>query len=486
MGGISVTGISDSLMEMQAKKNTLLLQPYQLRQENIESKISAWGKIRSSLQTLLEKSNALKNDAFYAMKMSENKAFSASASSGALAGAHNIRVNQLAQNHTLSLMTEKGIDTPLGNSAATRTLKISQKGENGQIKETVISLTQEETSLAGIAKAINSKNAGVRAEVKSVDNKGTQRLILRAQDSGSAGEMSLSVEGDTTLADIMNYTTPSEAPGDSTDGGEVSEKIKQDLAATDAIIWVDGNKYIRSSNTINDILTGVTLTLKQTSKDNESEALTLSPDESAVQKAVEEFVTAFNDFITQSATLSKFTTANYSNLKADKVALPDATNGPLAGESLLTGLQALLRRDAGSNYGNDDVSSIADLGIKVDAKTGKLELDSTKLKNKIHTNPEEVQRLFLGTEERPGLAGVMSDHIKGYVGSDGKGNIIKDETEKLEKDKKEAKKQLERTEATIEARMRAFQKQYQQMEVAIAKLQSLQGPLSAIQTLSKN
>lgn len=284
MGGISVTGISDSLMEMRAKKNTLLLQPYQLRQKNIESKISAWGKIRSNLQTLLEKSNALKNDAFYAMKMSENKAFSAS--SGAMAGAHNIRVSQLAQNHTLSLMTKKGIDTPLGDSAATRTLKISQKGENGEIKETVISLAQEETSLAGIAKSINGKNAGIRAEVKSVDNEGTQRLILRAPDSGSAGEMSLSVEGDTTLAAIMNYTTPSEVPSDSTDSGEVSEKIKQDLAATDAIIWVDGNKYTRSSNTINDILTGVTLTLKQTSKDDESEALTLSPDESAVQKAV--------------------------------------------------------------------------------------------------------------------------------------------------------------------------------------------------------
>lgn len=477
MEGISFSGISDALMARQAKQNNLLLQPYQRRQKNIESKISAWGKIRSSLQTLLEKSNALKDDAFYAMKISENKAFSAS--SGAIAGTHNILVKQLAQNHTLSFATKKGIDTPLGDSAPTRTLKISQKGENGEVKETVISLEQKETSLAGVAKAINNQNADVRAEVKNMDNNGTQRLVLWAQDSGSAGEMTLSVEGDNTLAEIMNYT-----PGGN-DAASSDEKIKQDLASTDAEVSVDGNTYTRSSNTINDILTGVTLTLKQKSKEDESEALTLSPDESTVQKAVEEFITAFNDFITQSSSLSKFTPASYANLKPDAVVLPDETNGPLAGENLLTGLQALLRRDAGSNYGNDDVAALTDLGIKVDAKTGKLELDSTKLKNKIHTNPLGIQRLFLGTEGESGLAGVMSDHIKGYVGSGGNGNIIKDETEKLEKQKKEIKKQLERTEATIQARMRAYQQQYQRMEVALAQLESLQAPLAAIQSMTK-
>ncbi|MFT4465831.1 MAG: flagellar filament capping protein FliD [Sodalis sp. (in: enterobacteria)] len=379
-----------------------------------------------------------------------------------------------------SFQTKKGIDTPLGDSAATRTLKISQKGENGEVKETLITLAQEETSLAGIAKAINNQKAGVRAEVKNVDNDGTLRLVLRAEKSGSAGEMTLSVEGGDTLNGIMGYNPKQKIASSNSD-----EKMKQDLKATDARVSVDGNEYIRSSNSINDILTGVTLTLKQKSKPDESEALTLSPDESAVQKAVEEFVTAFNDFITQSSSLSKFKPADYSNLKPEDVALPDASNGPLAGESLLSNLKALVRRDAGSNYGDDDIASIADLGIKVDAKTGKLELDSTKLKNIIHTNPEGVQRLFLGTEGESGMASVMTDHIKGYVGSGGNGNIIKDETEKLEKQKKEIEKQLERTQATIDAKMRAYQQQYQRMEVALTQLESLQAPLAAIQSIAK-
>lgn len=161
MEGISISGISDALMEKQTKQFQLLLKPIEIRQKSIESKISAWGKIRSSLQTLMEKSNALKNDAFYAMKISENKAFSATSSSGAMAGTHDIKVNQLAQNHTLSFQTKKGIDTPLGDSAVTRTLKISQKGENGEVKEILIPLSQQETSLAGIAKAINNQKAGV-------------------------------------------------------------------------------------------------------------------------------------------------------------------------------------------------------------------------------------------------------------------------------------------------------------------------------------
>ncbi|AHF75275.1 Flagellar hook-associated protein 2 [Sodalis praecaptivus] len=480
MEGISISGISDALMEKQTKQFQLLLKPIQIRQKSIESKISAWGKIRSSLQTLMEKSNALKNDAFYAMKISENKAFSATASSGAMAGTHDIKVNQLAQNHTLSFQTKKGIDTPLGDNKPTRTLTISQKGENGEMKDTVITLAQEQTSLAGIAKAINNQKAGVHAEVKNVDDDGTLRLVLRAEKSGSAGEMTVSVEGDETLNEIMKYT-----PKQKDDPTHPDEKMKEDLKATDAKVSVDGNEYIRSSNSINDILTGITLTLKQQSKPDESEALTLSPDESAVQKAVEEFVSAFNDFITQSSSLSQFKPADYSNLKPEDVALPDTSNGPLAGESLLSNLKALVRRDAGSNYGDNDIASLADLGIKVDAKTGKLELDSTKLKNIIHTNPEGVQRLFLGTEGESGMASVMADHIKGYVGSGGSGNIIKDETEKLEKQKKDNEKQLKRTQATIDAKLRAYQQQYQRMEVALAQIQSLQAPLAAIQSIAK-
>ncbi|WP_025244128.1 flagellar cap protein FliD N-terminal domain-containing protein [Candidatus Sodalis pierantonius] len=179
MEGISISGIRDALMANQTKQFQLMLRPIQLRQKSIEWKISAWRKIRSSLQTLLEKSNALKNDAFYAMKISENKAFSARASRGAMAGTHDIKVNELAQNHTLSFQTKKGIDTPLGDNKPTRTLTISQKGENGEMKDIVITLAQEETSLAGIAKAINNQKAGVHAEVKNVDNDGTLRLVLR-------------------------------------------------------------------------------------------------------------------------------------------------------------------------------------------------------------------------------------------------------------------------------------------------------------------
>ncbi|KYP96950.1 hypothetical protein BG74_06615 [Sodalis-like endosymbiont of Proechinophthirus fluctus] len=480
MEGISVSGISDALMVKQAKHYQLLLQPIQLQQKSTESKISAWGKIRSSLQALLEKSNTLKDGAFYTMKISENKAFSASG--GTIAGTHNIYVNQLAQNHTLSFQTKKGIDTPLGNSAATRTLKISQKGENGkvEVKGSRITLAQEETSLVGIAKAINNQKAGVRAEVKNMDNDGTLRLVLRAEESGSAGEMTLSVEGDDTLREIMGYN-PKLKIASSNSG----EKMKQDLEATDARVLVDGNEYIRSNNSINDILTGITLTLKQKSKPDESEVLTLSPDENAVQKAVEKFVTAFNEFITHSSSLSKFKPTDYSNLNPEDVSLPDASNGPLASDSLLSNLKALVRRDAANNYGDDNIVSIADLGIKVDVKTGKLEPDSTKLKNIIHTNLEGVQRLFLGTEGEIGMAIGMADHIKGYIGGDGNSNIIKDETENLGKQKKEIEKYLERTQATINAKMRAYQQQYQRMEVALAQLESLQAPLAAIQSIAK-
>ncbi|CAK8739636.1 hypothetical protein SODG_003176 [Sodalis praecaptivus] len=83
------------------------------------------------------------------------------------------------------------------------------------------------------------------------------------------------------------------------------------------------------------------------------------------------------------------------------------------------------------------------------------------------------------------MASGMADHIKSYVGSGGSGNIIKDETEKLEKQKKDIEKRLERTQATIDAKMRAYKQQYQRMEVALAQIQSLQAPLAAIQSIAR-
>lgn len=479
--GISSLGVGSGidtasmLEQLKASEQTRLL-PYTNQQKSCTAKISAWGKISSALSTLQKSVTALSGDAFNTLTVSSNKAFTATATSDALADSHDITVLQLATAHKLKTQPQDDADAALGDqNGGTRTLTITQK-DGSEMK---IELDDDETSLNQIAKKINKEDGDVSASVQRTDD--GYQLVLSSKTTGSDGEMTVSVEGDDALGDVLNTSQ----------GGQNGDAMISVSDAQDAKLRVDGSDYTRSSNNISDILDGITLNLKAPSELDEdgkpiSEQLTLTADSSAIKSGVQDFVTQYNALIDLTTAAGKYVKNDTSGLADDEVATQNSQNGALMGDSTLRSLVGDIRSAVNGVYGDAgaDYGSLADIGIKIDAATGKMTLDEDKLDEAIADDPDQIANMFVGKGDSDGLATTLGTIITDYVGDDknDQDGYIKTATDSLDKQKDQIQTQIDRTQKLIDAQVERYRVQFQNLDSTMSKLNGMSSSLNSLLT----
>src|SRR3546814_4385809 len=141
-----------------------------------------------------------------------------------------------------------------------------------------ITVAQDQTSLEGIVKAINGDSSlGVSATIVN-DGSGTpHRLLLTAKNTGEE-------------AAVQNITVTATDAGAGTDISQVQGLIAYDSAAPgtnftfnaakNATLLINGISVTSQSNTIEDAIEGVTLTLTKKSAVGESSVLSVTADDS--------------------------------------------------------------------------------------------------------------------------------------------------------------------------------------------------------------
>ncbi|MBU1936681.1 flagellar filament capping protein FliD [bacterium] len=155
------------------------------------------------------------------------------------------------------------------------------------------------------------------------------------------------------------------------------------VSAQDAEIQIDGIYMTKSSNTITDVLTGVTLSLLS-ADDTETVDITISNDTAGVKAKVQAFVDAYNTLIGEVATYSSYDEEN-------EVAAPLLGDGNLS--SLRSDFGSII---AGGIPGLPDealLTTLAQLGIKSGAN-GLLTIDDSKLTDAIDERFDDVVDLF--------------------------------------------------------------------------------------------
>lgn len=484
--GVGTGGIDTASMltQMKAAEQSRLT-PYTNLRNSYQNKLSAWGKISSALSTLQGSIKKLNGEAFNTLLVSENKAFKATATADASADAHDVAVMKLAVSHKLRTSGYENANENLGETnGSTRTVTITQK--NG--KELKIELKDDETSLNQIAKAINKQDGDVRASVQRTDS--GYQLVLSSRTSGTEGEMSVSVAGDDKLGALLN--TQEGGRHVDADNGDATITTEPGAAdgmisvakAQDAELKVDGIKYTRSSNSITDIISGVTLNLNAVSENGASEQLTLSVDNSAIKSTLQDFVKQYNALLTQTSSSSKYVPNDTSGLKDEEIARPNAENGALMGDGTLRTLVGELRAAVNGVYGDKDAdyNSLSSLGITFDAITGQMTLDEKKLDEAIADNPEQISLIFREHGGKQGLASTLNDIVTKYVGdSDNKiDGIIKGTTDTLDEQVKLIKAQIDKTQKLIDAQVERYRVQFQNLDATMSKLNSLSSQLIAM------
>ncbi|CCV61325.1 flagellar filament capping protein FliD [Yersinia enterocolitica] len=455
MASISSLGVGSgmelsSLLTSLSNSEQARLTPLTTQQTSYKSKLTAYGILQSALAKVETASAALKKaDTLTSTAVSStNTAFSAVTDSAASAGSYTIEVTNLAKSQSLLSAEVPNATNKLGNDNASRTITITQPGKKDPLE---VTLTSDQTSLTGIRDAINKQEGGVSASIMKADDN-TYYLALTSKDTGTQSEMTISVTGDDTLNDFLNYT-PSSTGG----SGGMTQKV----AAEDAALTVNGVAITRQSNTITDAPQGVTLTLKAKTKTSEPETLNITRDSTAMKTAIQTWVDAYNSLQTTFGSLTQYTAVEQGKDQS-------TNNGALVGDGTLRSIQTQLKSQLASAQPGD-VKTLASLGITQDIK-GKLTIDSTKLDKALTEKPNGVVAFFVGDGKETGFA-TQTDNLLNTVLDTTKGTL-KSATDGINKSLKNLDTQVTATTASIALTIERYKTQFTQLDKMMTSMNS--------------
>lgn len=256
--------------------------------------------------------------------------------------------------------------TPIGQGSFTLT------GPNGTATVTIDATTD---NLTGLGQQINASGTGLTASVVTDPN--GYRLSI-TDGSGNPPTYTLTpASGAQAGLASFTYPTPSSSPS-----------LTRAQAAQDAIIRMDGVDVTRASNTVDDLIDGVTLKLVSAAP-TETVSLTATRPTSAINQAVQDFVAAYNEMKTQIDTAT-----------AAAVTASDGTvsQGALYGNSAIRQMQSQLSRLPSTILNTSGgPQTLADIGVKTN-RDGTLTVDTTALTKALNTYPDAVEAMFNPTQ----------------------------------------------------------------------------------------
>ncbi|MBG5881763.1 MULTISPECIES: flagellar filament capping protein FliD [Providencia] len=476
MAGISTLGIGANLdlnvqMDQLEAMERRRLDPLTQQKASYDAQISAFGKMQSSLEKLKKAAEDLKKyqDISTTKVSGEYKAFDVKTDGKAIAGVHDVKVNQLAKAQTIAT---KGVDDNkklLGNGATERTITITQPSQKEDKDKIVIKLDNEHTSLIEIADAINKTDKGVSASViKDKDNQ--YHLVVTSKKAGTDNRISINVEGDSNLAAMLNVKSEIDTNGKVTLNTDATTGMDQKVPPQNALLTIDGFDLESQTNEAKDLFPGLTLSLKKESEDSKSEHLIISEDIEPAKAKIKAWVDAYNEFQSLAKELTKYT-------PTEKGTAPDKTNGPLIGDSTLRAIQSTLRTQVRSPQDSGELNLLNKMGIK-QKLDGTLEIDNKKLDSALKDNPSSVKVFFAGDGEKTGFATENFNFLKDTL--DSKEGTLHNATDGVQKKKKSIDKRIEQTNKQIENTMDIYRRQFQNLDKMMSSLNSTSSSLGRL------
>lgn len=382
---VSSTGASglpiDSLVTAQMQAEQQPITDIKTKISSYNTKLSAYSTLKSGLSTFQTAVDKLATAAKFnaqSVTASDATSISATANGTAVLGNYSVSVTQLATSQKLASPAYSSATDIVGTGKLTISFGTTGTAPasftaNADKADITIDITSSNNTLSGIRDAINAKNASVSA---SIVNDGTgNRLVITSKDTGEVNSLKISVADD---------------DGNNTDTGGLSalaydplassNNMTQMTAAKNALLTVDGMSISKASNTVSDLIQGVTLTLKTVT--SASNTLSVGTDTDTIQSSVQSFVDAYNALNTSMRNLTKFVSAG------------STSNGALLGDSTARNIMVKLKSMlSASSPTATTYKTLSDIGVSM-GSDGSLSLDSTKLQKAITNNVSDVAKLF--------------------------------------------------------------------------------------------
>lgn len=350
------------------------------QQTDTTTQLSAVGSVKSALEayrTAITKLNSAASFNGLAATTSDDKTVKATLGDGASTGKYTLIVDKLATSSKATSKVFTGAAAVANPGEENQTLTINQSGKSYNVIITGGSTLQQ------VRESINTQLSaqGISANVLS-DASGA-RLVIGSTNSGVGTDITLS--GDSDLA--VGY-----------DKGP---------APVNAKYSIDGIAMESTSNTVKSAISGVTLELVAPTDLGKTTTINVASNTATLKTSVQSFVTSYNALMTAINAQTKVTATG------DQAT---TTAGALTGDASMRDLVSALRGELVNGSGTGSISSLSQMGVTTDQKTGLLSLDDKQWDTAVAKNPTDIAKLFTSSD---GLIARMNKATDSYVGTTG-------------------------------------------------------------------
>ncbi len=434
--GIGASGldVNSLVSQLVAAERAPLDQRIRTRETTITTKLSAFSTLKGALANVKAALQALKTGDVLAGRtasLSDSSAFRVSFGNGSVAGNYAVEVVSLASTHKMSSALFPSATSAPGNG----NLTITQGSDSFSFS------VGAGTTLEKIVETINTQadNTGVKATLMSTPD--GVRLLLSSEEGGAGNAITLSGSGSLD-AFTSGFTVNS--------------------TGADALVKIDGVSVTSPTNTLVNVMQGVTLNLTS-AKPGTVINFGVQADTAGAEDRLRKLVTEYNNFVATSRRLRAFDASNNSA-------------GPLIADSLVRNIEMALRREltAPTSSAAADFNSVLAMGFAI-GNDARLSINDTRFKTALLDRLEDVVQVFTASD---GLVARLDALLDTQLASDG---LIQSRTDGLNS----SKRRLDQDKLAVENRMSAVEKRYRKQFVSLDQLLTqMQGMSSSIAKLS--
>ena len=388
-----IDGLKDADESVQIKPLTLKIDKNTKKQADITALTTLVSNLKTSYADVANETAMLKRT----VTAAGSGSVTANVEAGVAEQTVRLSVSQLAQVDSYQSKGFKSRSETLTGITKEESLTLSVGDKSVDIK------VGASTTLEDIINQIND-GAGdaIKASIVNTGGENGYKMILQSKESGEKNQIKFSVKGDKAdgakqvLKELGFNATETAVKDDTgkTTGFDFSfnftgSEAKQLQKAQDAKFNFNGIDITRSSNSVDDLIIGVTFNLNNVDEKNSTtgalkeSVITIGKDTDAVVKSLKSMVTAYNDLI------SNITTATSYDRENDVA-------GTLNGMSEITGIKRKLQNLFESS--NSDGKSLQNFGFSFTEK-GVLSVDESKLKDTISKDYEGFKSFFTNSTE---------------------------------------------------------------------------------------
>lgn len=390
-----IDGLKDADESVQIKPLTLKIDKNTKKQADITALTTLVSTLKTSYADVANETAMLKRT----VSAAGSGSVTANVEAGVAEQTVRLSVSQLAQVDSYQSKGFKSRSETLKDITSDQSLTLSVGDKSVDIK------VGASTTLEDIINQINDGAGDVlKASIVNTGGENGYKMILQSKESGEKNQIKFSVKGDQTAADgakavlsALGFNATETAVKDdkgTTTGFDFSldftkSEAKQLQKAQDAKFNFNGIDITRSSNSVDDLIVGVTFNLNNVDEKNSTtgalkeSVITIGKDTDAVVKSLKSMVTAYNDLISNVSTATSYDREN-------------GVAGTLNGMSEITGIKRKLQNLFESS--NSDGMSLQSFGFSFTEK-GVLSVDESKLKDTISKDYEGFKSFFTNSTE---------------------------------------------------------------------------------------